>query len=162
MLGDSYLKAMSAFLSDFPPLSLGGPARLIISAGFLSVKSSSLCHFLKSTIAKLSNFGASFKRCPPSIFTERKRGGEATPTFFSAMMEKLANSKCANWQVQVQKLIDTLTETQSCNMQCFNLICGLWSLIFQEFCSILLRSTLYYLYYLLIFIFWMGFALSEQ
>ena len=96
MLGDSYLKAMSAFLSDFPPLSLGGPARLIISTGFLSFKGSNLCNFLKFTIVKLSKIGASFKRCPPSIFTERKRGGEATPTFFSAKMDKLANSRRAN------------------------------------------------------------------
>ena len=131
MVGDSYLNAMSAFLSDFPPLSLGGPARLIISAGFLSVKSSSLCHFLKSTIAKLSNFGASFKRCPPSIFTERKRGGEATPTFFSAKMDKLANSRRANWLVQVQELKPKVAP----KMNWFNLICGLWSLISQEFCS---------------------------
>ena len=165
MLGDSYLKAMSAFLSDFPPLSLGGPARLIISTGFLSFKGSNLCHFLKFTIVKLSKIGASFKRCPPSIFTERKRGGEATPTFFSAKMDKLANSRRANWQVQVQKLIDTLTETQSCNMQCFNLICGLWSLIFQEFCwieccwlfwrALCTICTMYKSS-------WMGFALSEQ
>ena len=135
MLGDSYLKAMSAFLSDFPPLSLGGPARLIISTGFLSFKSSSLCHFLNSTIVYLSKIGASFKRCPPSIFTERKRGGEATPTFFSAKMDKLANSRRANWQAPFQKLIYTQTETQGCNKNEM-LQFDMWSLISQEFCSI--------------------------
>ena len=135
MVSDSYLKAMSAFLSDFPPLSLGGPARLVISTGFLSFKSSSLCLFLKSTIVNLSKIGASFKRCPPSIFTERKRGGEATPTFFSAKIDKLANSIRANWQVQVHKLIYTQTETQCCNKNQM-LQFDMWSLISQEFFSI--------------------------
>ena len=158
MLGDSYLKAMSAFLSDFPPLSLGGPARLIISAGFLSFKSSSLCHFLKSTIVYLSKIGASFKRCPPSIFTERKRGGEATPTFFSAKMDKqIDKSEFRSWYTH------RLKPKVATKMKC-----GLWSLIFQEFCSIeccwLFWGALCTIctIYILIFIFWMGFDLSEQ
>ena len=161
MVGDSYLKAMSAFLSDFPPLSLGGPARLIISTGFLSFKGSNLCHFLKFTIVKLSKIGASFKRCPPSIFTERKRGGEATPTFFSAKMDKLANSIRANWQVQVQELKPKVAP----KMKWFNLICGLWSLIFQEFCWIECCWLFWRALCTICTIYkssWMGFALSEQ
>ena len=167
MLGDSYLKAMSAFLSDFPPLSLGGPARLIISTGFLSFKGSNLCHFLKFTIVKLSKIGASFRRCPPSIFTERKRGGEATPTFFSAKIcrqaRKLKTCKLTSPSSQADLHTDwNPMLQQKWNTSIWFVVFDISRILLDWMLLTLLRSTLYYLYYLLIFIFWMGLDLSEQ